>query len=161
MKKIMGLALSAMLMSGCAALPESENVGTRGLLLCEANEICPAVLVSWNEQRKDVLDMKISLNSVSHYYAIKHVSFSNGQKTLGFDPVAATEQEMILGMYRSRAEVTVPVKLMADLKVKGQKQDQSITMSLETDKGTITRYVLKNGQESLLFQQFKQVYSAS
>jgi PBP1b-binding outer membrane lipoprotein LpoB len=38
MKKIMGLALSAMLISGCAALPESENVGTRGLLLCEANE---------------------------------------------------------------------------------------------------------------------------
>ena len=161
MKKLTSLMLGAVLISGCAAMPESENIGTRGLLLCEANELCPAVTVSWNEQKKDLLDIQINLNSVSNNFEIKHVSFSNGQKTLGFDPVAATEQEMILGMYRSRAEVTVPVKLMADLKVKGQKQDQSITMSLETDKGTITRYVLKNGQESLLFQQFKQVYSAS
>ncbi|WP_374666148.1 hypothetical protein [Acinetobacter sp.] len=161
MKKMMGLALSAMLISGCAALPESGNVGTSGLLLCEANELCPAVLVGWNEQKKDVLDMKISLNSVSHYYTIKHVSFSNGQKTLDFTPAAATEQAMILGMYRSRAFVTVPVKLMAELKVEGQKEDQNITMSLETDRGTITRYVLRNGQESSLFQQFKQVYSGS
>lgn len=158
MKKLMGLMFGTLLVSGCASLPESENVGTRGLPLCEANELCPTVMVSWNEQKKDVLDMTISLNSVSHYYNIKHVSFSNGQKTLGFDPAAATEQEPILGMYRSRTSVTVPVKLMAALKVQGPKEAQSITMSLETDKGTITRYVLKNGKESLLFQQFKTVY---
>ncbi len=59
-------------------------------------------------------------------------------------------------MHRSRNSVIVPVRLMADLD--GQKPGQKIMMSLETDKGTITRYVLKDGKESLLYQQFKSVY---
>ena len=157
MKKIMGLMLGTLLISGCAALPEGDSVGTRGLLLCEANEVCPTVLVSWNEQKKDLLDMKISLNSVNTYYEINRVNFSNGQKTLSFDPAAATQQEVILGMYRSRAIVTVPVKLMAELS-SGSKENLGITMSLETNKGVITRYVLKDGKESSLYQQFKEVY---
>ncbi len=51
----------------------------------------PSVMVSWNEQKKDVLDVQINLNSVNNEFDIKHVSFSNGQKTFGFDPTTATE----------------------------------------------------------------------
>ena len=156
MKKLTSLMLGAVLISGCAAMPESENIGTRGLLLCEANELCPAVTVSWNEQKKDLLEMQISLNSVKHDFEIKHVSFSNGQKSFGFAPAGATEHEVLFGMHRSRNSVTVPVRLMADLD--GKKPGQKITMSLETDKGAITRYVLNDGKESLLYQQFKAVY---
>lgn len=158
MKKIVGLLLGTLLISGCATLPESKNIGTGGLLLCEANELCPTVLVGWNKQAKDMLNMQVSLNSVKHYYNIQHISFSNGQKTLEFDPVAATEQEQILGMFRSRASITVPVKLMAELKQENTAHAPEITMSIDTDSGTITRYVLKDGQESSLFQQFRQVY---
>lgn len=148
--------LGALLISGCATLPESENVATRGLLLCEANELCPSVMVSWNEQKKDLLEVQINLNSVNNEFEIKHVSFSNGQKTFGFDPSTATQHEVLFGMHRSRNSVTVPARLMADLD--GKKPDQKIMMSLDTDKGTITRYVLKDGKESLLYQQFKSVY---
>lgn len=158
MKKLTGLLLGTILISGCATtLPETDKVATRGLLLCEANELCPSVMVSWNEQKKDVLDVQINLlNSVNNEFDIKHVSFSNGQKTFGFDPITATEHEVVFGMHRSRNSVIVPVRLMADLD--GQKSGQKIMMSLETDKGTITRYVLKDGKESLLYQQFKSVY---
>lgn len=156
MKKLTGLMLGAMLISGCASLPESENVATRGLLLCEANELCPSVMVSWNEQKKDLLEVQINLNSVNKDFEINHVSFSNGQKTFGFTPSAATQHDVLFGMHRSRNSVIVPVKLMADLG--GKEPRQKITMSLETDKGMITRYVLKDGKESLLYQQFKSVY---
>ena len=157
MKKLTSLMLGAVLISGCAALPESENIGTRGLLLCEANELCPAVTVSWNEQKKDLLDIQINLNSVSNNFEIKHVSFSNGQKSFGFTPEGKTEHEVLFGMNRSRNSVAVPARLMADLD--GKKPGQKITMGLETDKGTITRYVLNDGKESLLYQQFKAVYN--
>ncbi|WP_374570978.1 hypothetical protein [Acinetobacter sp.] len=157
MKKLTSLMLGAVLISGCAALPESENIGTRGLLLCEANELCPAVTVSWNEQKRDLLDVQINLNSVSNNFEIKQVSFSNGQKSFSFTPAGKTEHEVLFGMNRSRNSVAVPARLMADLD--GKKPGQKITMSLETDKGAITRYVLNDGKESLLYQQFKTVYN--
>ena len=80
-KTILSLALGCLLITGCASTQPSNtpNIGTFGLLICQNNEQCPIVTVSWNESNKDHLKVRISLNSTQTKYDIQKVVFSNGQ----------------------------------------------------------------------------------
>ncbi len=156
MKKISLLVLASALMTGCMTAPQTELNATRGLLLCEPNSICPIVKVKWNEQDKTTLKVDVSLDNPSTYYDIQRIVFDNGQKSHSFKPIAATQQQFILSNYRSSSTILTPVDLMTDLT-----ETHSISMRIVTDKGSISRYIFKDGQASSAYRQFIQAYTES
>lgn len=153
MKKLAALIFGSVLMTGCATTQNVENVSTVGLLICKPNELCPIVTVSWNESHKDLLKLRVSLNSTKTQYDIQKVIFDNGQQSYSFSPVGKTEQDFVFGNYRSRNSIITPVNLMNNLRGSDQ-----ILMNIYTDKGVISRYVYKDGQEALIYKEFKSVY---
>ena len=56
----MGLAVSAAVLSGCNTVPSQTENATAGLLICEPNELCPVVTVSWNEQQKNTANIHVA-----------------------------------------------------------------------------------------------------
>lgn len=149
--KVLGL-LSFALISGCATL-STDNISTKGLALCTVNEICPLVTVTWNDQKKDTFNVKVSLNSTYDYYEVQKVSFSNDEKSYDFDTESKTIQDMVLNLKNSKNTIIVPKNLMIDLK------SNAISMNIYTDKGVISRYIYKDGVESSIYKQFSSVYN--
>ena len=92
------------MITGCTSNPNdtNPNLGTRGLLICETNEICPIVTVVWNETHKDILKVNLSLSSVYKKYNIEKVVFSNDIKNLSFNVIGPTEIDFIFKANRSR-----------------------------------------------------------
>lgn len=156
MKKWLVMGLGAMMLSGCASTPtdpSKQNVGTMGLLICAANELCPVVTVSWNESNKELLKLKMHLSSTYKKYEIQKVVFTNGQKSQSFDVTGPTEHDYLLGANRSINYVLAPVNLMGTLK-----GTAFIKMDIYTDQGIISRYVLKDGVSAPILDEFKKVY---
>ena len=143
--------LGFVLLSGCATLTQ-ENIGTKGLPLCQTNELCPLMTVSWNDQKKDNFNVKVSLDSLYHYYDIQKIIFSNDKKSYSFVPEAKTSQEMIFNLRHSKNSIVVPKNLMADLK------SNAISINIHTDQGVISRYIYKDGVESSIYKQFTSIY---
>lgn len=139
-------------LGACTTLPQ-ENVGTKGLPLCTDNELCPLMTVSWNDQRKDNFQVKVSLDSIYQYYDIQKVTFSNDEKSYSFNPETKTTQELILNLRHSKNSIVVPKNLMADLK------SDRISINIHTDQGVISRFVYKDGVESSIYKQFTSVYN--
>ncbi|OTG82838.1 hypothetical protein [Acinetobacter sp. ANC 4648] len=153
MKKIAVLILSCFVITGCATTQKTEDVETKGLLICKPNELCPIVTVIWNQDRKDILKVRVSLNDIYNKYEIEKVTFENGKKSYAFDMIGKTEQDFAFGANRSRNIFVAPVGLMNDLSGSNQ-----ITMNIYTDKGVISRYVYKDGKKASIYEQFMSVY---
>lgn len=139
-------------MTGCATVQNTEQNSTRGLLLCAPNEICPIVKVNWNEQDLSTFKVNVLLDNPTIYYDIQSISFENGQKSHSFTPIAPTLKQFVYGNYRSNSSIITPMDIMADFK-----GSDAISMKIVTDKGTISRYIYKDGQESSVYKQLKQV----
>ena len=153
MKKITYLIFGALFLTGCASVQNTELNSTRGLLICAPSELCPIIKVQWDEQNKAALKVDVFLDNPKTYYDIQSIAFENGQKSHTFKPTAPTQQQYLANNYRSTASIDTPLNLMADLK-----GSDAISMKIVTDKGIITRYLFKDGQESSAFKQFVQAY---
>lgn len=154
-QKILSLALGCLLITGCASTQPSNapNIGTFGLLICQNNEQCPIVTVSWNESNKENLKVRIILNSVNTKYDIQKVVFTNGQKSIDFNVLGATQMDYAGRVHRSRNSIIVPNSLMDDFKGSAQ-----ISMQIYTDRGVISRYILKDGKEAPVYKELTQLY---
>ncbi len=146
----MGLAVSAVVLSGCNTL-QTESA-TAGLLICEPNELCPVVTVAWNEQLKDTASIYVALNSANKNYDIQKISLSNAQKNIEYAAVQKTEYDIFLGMHRSKNSITVPSKIFTELN-----SGKNISLTVHTDQGALKRYIYKDGKQSLLYQQLKSI----
>lgn len=154
MKTSIALGLLSSILCGCAALPQSDhNIGVKGLLICEPTELCPVVSVDWNKYAKDRLNINIRLDSSQQRYEIEKISFDNMRQTYVFSPDALTKQEWVLRRHSSTTNIFVPNDLIKKL------QGSRIRMNIYTNQGVISRYIYKDGQESLLYQQFKMAYA--
>ena len=65
-KNFFYIPMIILMITGCTSNPNdtNPNSATRGLLICEANDICPVVTVVWNETHKDILKVNLSLSSI-------------------------------------------------------------------------------------------------
>ena len=156
--KLWYIPLAALLITGCASnsVNNTSNLGTQGLLICQPNEMCPIVTVVWNEAHKDVLKVKLSLNSAYTKYNIEKVVFSDGVKSHSFNAIGPTEIDFAFKANRSRNSVLVPVNVMADFR-----GSQSVFMEIHTDQGVITRYLLKDNVKAPVFEELSKYYKVS
>ncbi|WOE31408.1 MULTISPECIES: hypothetical protein [unclassified Acinetobacter] len=154
-QKLLFLALSGLLITGCASTPPSNpsNIGTFGLLICQENELCPIVTVSWNESNKDLLKVRISLNSAQNKYEIEKVAFSNGKTNIAFNVLDATKIDFVGRVYRSNNSIQIPRHLMEQFK-----GSHTISMQIYTNHGVISRYILKDGQEAPVYKELTELY---
>ncbi|WP_171255420.1 hypothetical protein [Acinetobacter sp. SFB] len=104
---------------------KTSNIGVKGLLICQTNEICPIVTVAWNESFKDILKVKMSLNSTYQQYDIHKVILTDGTKTHSFNVNGPTENDYAFAAYRSRNSIMIPINLMADFS-----SSQNISMNI-------------------------------
>ncbi len=155
MKKNLWIVSSILLITGCTSIPskENSNVGIQGLLICEKNEICPIVTVAWNESFKDLLKVKMSLNSAYQQYDIQKVVFTDGSKIYSFNVNGSTQGDYVFGAYRSRNSVMVPKNLLENFS-----GSQNILMNIYTDHGVISRYILKNNLRAPIYEELSKVY---
>lgn len=144
-----GLAMAVAILGGCSSVPTQTQTATVGLLICEPNELCPVVTVSWNEQLKDTASIKVALSSAKLDYDIQKISLSNAQKNFDYAASSKTQYDQILGMHRSQNSISVPSKIFTEL------NSGNIALTVHTDKGALKRYVYKDGKESLLYGQLK------
>ncbi|AXY59819.1 MULTISPECIES: hypothetical protein [Acinetobacter] len=157
MNKLWYLPVSMLLITGCATthVQDNTNLGTKGLLICQPAELCPVLTVVWNETHKDVLKVKISLNDAHTSYNIQKVVFTNGEKSLPFNVTGPTEIDRPFKANRSRNSVLVPVNLVAQLG-----GSSSILMNIHTDKGVISRHIVKDDVKAPVFQELVKYYKA-
>lgn len=158
MKKLWYIPLSALLIAGCASNPNNanSNVGTQGLLICQPSEICPIVTVAWNEAHKDILKVKVSLNSAYTKYNIEKVVFSDGVKSHSFNVIGPTEIDFAFKANRSRNSVLVPVNMMVDFRGSG-----NVFMEIHTDHGLIKRYIVKDNVKAPVFEELSKYYKVN
>ncbi|RKG41272.1 MULTISPECIES: hypothetical protein [Acinetobacter] len=149
--KSLGLTMVLSALVACQTTPMPQKNAALGLLICEPNELCPIVQVSWNEQALDHVGIKVSLDSVQQNYDIQKITFSNGTEELSYGPTAKTTNRMYFGMHRSQNNFSIPTSLVHTLK------GDNISMSVHTNQGTLERYIYKSGQESLIYQQLKSI----
>lgn len=155
-KKLLALSCAFIFMTGCASTPPTANTATRGLLICQANELCPIVTVAWNESSKDRLKVKMSLNSTYTKYNIQKVILTDGVNKHSFNVTDLTEMDVAFGANRSRNSVIIPVSIMDDFN--GSKE---VKMEIYTDQGVISRYVLKDKVKAPVFEELLKVYKKS
>lgn len=154
-KNFFYIPLIILMITGCTSNPNDThpNLGTRGLLICETNEICPIVTVVWNETHKDILKINLSLSSISKKYNIEKVVFSNDVKNLSFNVIGPTEIDFVLKANRSRNSILVPVNMMAEFQ-----GSQNVFMKIYTDQGVIKRYIVKDNVKAPVFEDFTKYY---
>lgn len=106
--KSLGLTMVLSALVACQTTPMPQKNAALGLLICEPNELCPIVQVSWNEQALDHVGIKVSLDSVQQNYDIQKITFSNGTEELSYGPTAKTTNRMYFGMHRSQNNFSIP-----------------------------------------------------
>lgn len=151
--KSLGLLMVIGTLGACQTTLPPTQYSTIGLLICEANELCPVVSVSWNDQAQDVVGIKVSLDSIQQNYDIQKISFSNGSQQFIYMPTEKTVNSIFFGMHRSQNNFNLPKSMILDLK------GEQVSMSVHTDQGTLLRYIYKDGKESLIYQQLKSIHT--
>ena len=164
MKKVLCCLSLCAIISGCSSLPNTsttsssiDHLATAGSLSCKANELCPNVVVEWNKQQKDRLNIDVALNSTYEYYDITGMTFSVDGKSFSYSPVEKTQQKYINRLIPKRSSNTfiIPSLFLSELR-----NAKNIELSIETDKGTIKRPVYTQTQQSMLFQNFARLIAS-
>lgn len=149
------LSLAMLALSGCTHIQtgSATNTSTRGLLLCKENALCPIATVAWDESSKELLTIKVSLNSTTNDYEIKQISFTDGQLRESFAAKTATKTDVVFGQHRSRNQIQVSRDMF-----KPFLHSKEISLEILTDKGTISNYILKDGVKAPILKELKSVY---
>lgn len=164
MKKVLyGLSLCTII-SGCSSLQNTatpsttmDHLTTAGSLSCKANELCPNVVVEWNKEQKDRLNIDVALNSTYEYYDITGMTFSVDGKSFNYSPAEKTQQKYINRFIPKRSSNTfiIPSLFLHELR-----NAKNVELSIETDKGTIKRPVYTPTQQSMLYQNFARLIAS-
>lgn len=99
MKKALFLLGTCLLTAACSTTSYKSNtttttseVKTAGQLNCLPTELCPSLLVKWNEQQKNQVRVDVHLSSSYNFYDINSLVFDIDGKQFSYKPAQATEK---------------------------------------------------------------------
>lgn len=163
MKNVLCLLSLCAIMTGCANMQNTttasttiDHLATAGSLNCKSNELCPNVVVEWDKQQKDKLQIDVALTSTYQYYDINGLTFYVDGKSFSYTPVGKTEQKYINRLIpkRSSNSFSIPSSFLLELR-----NAKNVELAIDTDKGAIKRSVYTPTQQSTLYQNFARLIS--
>ena len=142
-------SLACLTLAGCAG-SYPDRVETKGLLICEANEICPELSVRWKEEARDGFKITAEINNVNKYMIKQFVFLVDGQ-TYAY---SVLNQTQFTGQVSANS-IYVPASFLNSFR-----NGKEISLKLITDQGDIERSVLKaDGQQSSAYLTFLKGYT--
>ncbi|MFX4385220.1 hypothetical protein ABTA34_20180, partial [Acinetobacter baumannii] len=70
----------------------TSELKTAGQLNCLPTELCPSLLVKWNEKQKNQVRVDVHLSSSYNFYDINSLVFDIDGKQFSYKPAQATEK---------------------------------------------------------------------
>ncbi|MFV5345187.1 hypothetical protein VXQ28_15815 [Acinetobacter oleivorans] len=162
MKKSLLLLGSCLLTAACSTTQVSttapKEVKTAGQLNCSPTELCPSLLVKWNENQKDQLRVDVHLSSSYNFYDINELTFDIDGKRFNYQPAQSTEKTNVSRLVpkHSTTFFVIPSKFLQEFK-----STQNVNVLIKTDKGTIERNMYSPQKQSSVYKNFMQLYQNS
>lgn len=153
MKTQLALVSALVLLTGCAG-SYPERVVTKGPLICAADEVCPELALRWNEEKRNGFKITAEINNATAYN-IQQLNFIVDGQPYVYSTIQATQVKTIAGLQKSSNSINVPVSFLNSFR-----DAKEIDLKLVTDKGEITRPLLKaNGEKSSAYLTFLKGYT--
>lgn len=162
MKKSLLLLGSCLLTAACSttqvSTPVPKEVKTAGQLNCSPTELCPSLLVKWNENQKNQLRVDAHLSSSYNFYDINALTFDIDGKRFNYEPAQATEKTNVSRLVpkHSTTYFVIPSQFLQEFK-----NAQNVNVLIKTDKGTIERNMYSPQKQSSVYKNFMQLYQYS
>lgn len=162
MKKSLLLLSSCLLTAACSTTqvntPAPKEVKTAGQLNCSPTELCPSLLVKWNENQKNQLRVDVHLSSSYNFYDINALTFDIDGKRFNYEPAQATEKTNVSRLVpkHSTTYFVIPSQFLQEFK-----NAQNVNVLIKTDKGTIERNMYSPQKQSSVYKNFMQLYQNS
>ncbi|TDM65112.1 hypothetical protein [Acinetobacter pittii] len=162
MKKSLLLLGSCLLTAACSttqvSTPAPKEVKTAGQLICSPTELCPSLLVKWNENQKNQLRVDVHLSSSYNFYDINALTFDIDGKRFNYEPAQATEKTNVSRLVpkHSTTYFVIPSQFLQEFK-----NAQNVNVLIKTDKGTIERNMYSPQKQSSVYKNFMQLYQNS
>ncbi|NUG24338.1 hypothetical protein [Acinetobacter lactucae] len=162
MKKSLLLLGSCLLTAACSTTQVStttpKEVKTAGQLNCSPTELCPSLLVKWNENQKNQLRVDVHLSSSYNFYDINALTFDIDGKRFNYEPAQATEKTNVSRLVpkHSTTYFAIPSQFLQEFK-----NAQNVNVLIKTDKGTIERNMYSPQKQSSVYKNFMQLYQNS
>ncbi|MFL4394393.1 hypothetical protein RJ729_06000 [Acinetobacter pittii] len=162
MKKSLLLLGSCLLTAACSTTqvntPAPKEVKTAGQLNCSPTELCPSLLVKWNENQKNQLRVDVHLSSSYNFYDINALTFDIDGKRFNYEPAQATEKTNVSRLVpkHSTTYFVIPSQFLQEFK-----NAQNVNVLIKTDKGTIERNMYSPQKQSSVYKNFMQLYQNS
>jgi len=165
MKKSLLLLGSCLLTTACSTTQFGTDqataptvVKTAGQLNCSPTELCPSLLVKWNENQKDQLRVDVHLSSSYNFYDINELTFDIDGKRFNYQPAQSTEKTNVSRLVpkHSTTFFIIPSQFLKEFK-----NAQNVNVLIKTDKGTIERNMYSPQKQSSVYKNFMQLYQNS
>lgn len=162
MKKSLLLLGSCLLTAACSTTQVSttvpKEVKTAGQLNCSPTELCPSLLVKWNESQKNQLRVDVHLSSSYNFYDINELTFDIDGKRFNYQPAQSTEKTNVSRLVpkHSTTYFVIPSQFLQEFK-----DAQNVNVLIKTDKGTIERNMYSPQKQSSVYKNFMQLYQNS
>lgn len=162
MKKSLLLLGSCLLTAACSTTQvittAPKEIKTAGQLNCSPTELCPSLLVKWNENQKDQLRVDVHLSSSYNFYDINELTFDIDGKRFNYQPAQSTEKTNVSRLVpkHSTTFFIIPSKFLQEFK-----SAQNVNVLIKTDKGTIERNMYSPQKQSSVYKNFMQLYQNS
>lgn len=159
MKKSLLLLGSCLLTAACSTTQVSttvpKEVKTAGQLNCSPTELCPSLLVKWNESQKNQLRVDVHLSSSYNFYDINELTFDIDGKRFNYQPAQSTEKTNVSRLVpkHSTTYFVIPSQFLQEFK-----DAQNVNVLIKTDKGTIERNMYSPQKQSSVYKNFMQLY---
>lgn len=153
MKIQVALISTLVILTGCAS-SNPVKVVTKGPLICETNEVCPELAMRWNEETRNGFKITTEISNPEQFDIQKFIFLVDGQP-YAYSTISPTTYTTTGNLKTSTNSIQVPVSFLNSFR--GGKE---IDLKLVTDKGDITRPILKaNGEKSSAYLTFLKGYT--
>ena len=162
MKKSLLLLGSCLLTAACSTTQvittAPKEIKTAGQLNCSPTELCPSLLVKWNENQKNQLRVDVHLSSSYNFYDINSLTFDIDGKKFNYEPAQSTEKTNVSRLVpkHSTTFFIIPSKFLQEFK-----SAENVNVLIKTDKGTIERNMYSPQKQSSVYKNFMQLYQNS
>jgi len=165
MKKALFLLGTCLLTTACSTTSyksttttATSELKTAGQLNCLPTELCPSLLVKWNEKQKNQVRVDVHLSSSYNFYDINALTFDIDGKRFNYEPAQATEKTNVSRLVpkHSTTYFVIPSQFLQEFK-----NAQNVNVLIKTDKGTIERNMYSPQKQSSVYKNFMQLYQNS